>query len=58
MDRVAADHVGGFEIVSDPDPLQLKKLEMLRAYAHLTTGAAIRRDYREKERRGEIYYVD
>jgi hypothetical protein len=29
---------------------------MVKSY--FTTGAAIRRRYREKERRGEIYYVD
>ena len=28
------------------------------AKAYFRTGAAIRRSYREKERRGEIYYVD
>ena len=28
------------------------------ATSYFTTGATIRRRYREKERRGEIYYVD
>lgn len=28
------------------------------AFGYFTTGAAIRRRYREKQRRGEIYYVD
>ena len=28
------------------------------AIGYFTTGAGIRRRYREKERRGEIYYVD
>ena len=27
-------------------------------YGYLTTGASIRRRYRDRERRGEIYYVD
>lgn len=36
--------------------LLLRLARMVKAY--LTTGASIRRRYREKERRGEIYYVD
>lgn len=36
--------------------LLLRLARMVKAY--FTTGASIRRDYREKERRGEIYYVD
>ena len=36
--------------------LLLRLARMVKAY--FTTGAAIRRDYREKERRGEIYYLD
>ncbi len=31
-------------------------VKMMKAY--FTTGASIRRRYREKERRGETYYVD
>jgi hypothetical protein len=36
--------------------LLLRIVSMVKSY--FTTGAAIRRRYREKERRGEIYYVD
>ncbi|GMR23563.1 MAG: hypothetical protein BMS9Abin37_2004 [Acidobacteriota bacterium] len=36
--------------------LALRLARMVKAY--FTTGASIRRRYREQERRGEIYYVD
>ena len=36
--------------------LLLRIGRMVKGY--FTTGATIRRSYREKERRGEIYYVD
>ena len=36
--------------------LLLRLARMVKSY--FTTGATIRRDYREKARRGEIYYVD
>ncbi len=36
--------------------LLLRLAKMVKAY--FTTGASIRRNYREKERRGETYYVD
>ena len=36
--------------------LLLRLFRMVKAY--FTTGASIRRDYREKQRRGEIYFVD
>lgn len=36
--------------------LLLRILRMVKSY--FTTGARIRRHYREKARRGEIYYVD
>lgn len=36
--------------------LLLRLARMVKAY--FTTGATIRRRYRDKERRGEIYYVD
>ncbi len=36
--------------------LALRLAKMVKAY--FTTGASIRRRYREKERRGETYYVD
>jgi len=36
--------------------LLLRLASMVKAY--FTTGAAIRRHYRDRERRGEIYYVD
>ena len=36
--------------------LLLRLAKMVKAY--FTTGASIRRSYREKERRGETYYVD
>ena len=36
--------------------LLLRIASMAKSY--FTTGAAIRRSYREKERRGEIYFVD
>ncbi len=36
--------------------LLMRLAKMVRGY--FTTGASIRRNYREKERRGETYYVD
>ncbi len=36
--------------------LLLRLAKMMKAY--FTTGASIRRRYRERERRGEIYYLD
>lgn len=36
--------------------LLLRLAKMVKGY--FTTGASIRRSYREKERRGEVYYVD
>ena len=36
--------------------LLVRIASMLKGY--FTTGAAIRRRYREKEKRGEVYYVD
>lgn len=36
--------------------LLLRLAKMVKAY--FTTGASIRRRYREQKRRGEIYYVD
>lgn len=36
--------------------LLLRLVRMVKAY--FTTGASIRRNYRDRERRGEIYFVD
>lgn len=36
--------------------LLLRLAKMMKAY--FTTGASIRRRYRERERRGKIYYLD
>ncbi len=36
--------------------LLMRLAKMVKGY--FTTGASIRRNYREKERRGETYYVD
>jgi len=36
--------------------LLLRLAKMVKAY--FTTGASIRRRYRERERRGETYYLD
>lgn len=41
----------------------VRNAKLLRRLARMvkgyfTTGATIRREYREKERRGEVYYVD